>query len=102
MDSHVMTWGVTALIVITVLFFVYLFLNYRASSTKPSPSSGSGGWTVYGSNKCGWTVKQTAEMDAKGVNYKFVDCDTENCEGISSFPTLKNDDGTVKVGFTPM
>ena len=100
MDSHVINWGITAIIVVGALFFVYMFLNYTASS-KPS-SSGSGGWTVYGSNKCGWTRKQTAEMDSKGVNYKFVDCDTENCSGISSFPTLKNDDGTVKVGFTPM
>ena len=48
--------------------------------------------------------KQLAEMETKGITYKFVDCDKENqvCVGMSGFPTLKNDDGTVKVGFTPM
>jgi hypothetical protein len=43
-------------------------------------------------------------MDSKGIAYNFVDCDQdkESCTGMSGFPTLKHDDGTVKVGYTPM
>jgi hypothetical protein len=101
MDMHVVRWGVTAAVVIGILCIVYMFMNFRAAK-KPAAQAASGGWTVYGSNKCGWTRKQTEEMDAKGVKYTFVDCDKENCPGVSGFPTLKNDDGTVKVGYTPM
>ena len=103
MDSHVLRWGITSAIVIGLICAVYMFMNFRAKALAPPPTNASaGGWTVYGSNKCGWTRKQTEEMDAKGVKYTFVDCDKESCPGVSGFPTLKNDDGTVKVGYTPM
>jgi hypothetical protein len=69
----------------------------------PSKNSSIGGkWTVYGNNHCGWTRKQKEMMDSKGIPYKYVDCEVENCPGISGYPTLTNDDGTVKVGYTPM
>ena len=73
------------------------------SSPKTKTAAG-GTWTVFGTTGCSWTTKQLAEMESKGITYKFVDCDKENqvCVGMSGFPTLKNDDGTVKVGFTPM
>jgi hypothetical protein len=101
MDRHVLIWASVASIVIAILGLIYLYMNYTGGSAKTKTKTG-GGWTVYGSNKCGWTRKQTAEMEAKGVQYKFVDCDKEDCPGVDGFPTLKNDDGTVKVGFTPM
>ncbi len=103
MDRHVMIWGATASIAIAVLCLVYVFLNMKAASSGPSPSpGGSSGWTVYGSDKCGWTRKQKSDMESKGVQYTFVDCDTQSCPGVSGFPTLKHSDGTVKVGYTPM
>ena len=101
MDRHVLIWASVASIVIAILGLMYLYMNYTGKG-KTAPASPGSGWTVYGSNKCGWTRKQTAEMDAKGVKYKFVDCDKEECPGVDGFPTLKSDDGTVKVGFTPM
>jgi hypothetical protein len=88
------------LIIAAVVVLAVLFALFRkpASSTKPSSS----GWTIYGSKECSWCKKQFEEMDSKGIDYKFVDCQKEECVGIPGFPTLKNDDGTVKVGFTPM
>lgn len=91
---------IAALSLFIVLLSIYFFMP-----SSPSPTtSGASGWTVFGTTGCSWTTKQLAEMESKGITYKFVDCDKEsqNCVGMSGFPTLKNDDGTVKVGFTPM
>ena len=108
-DSHVVVWAVSAGAALFVLFLIYVYINNINGSKKKTSSAssgggggGGGGWTVYGSNNCGWTRKQVSEMDSKNVKYTFVDCDTQDCAGIPAFPTLKNDDGTVKVGFTPM
>lgn len=83
-----------------------LLISYLMMGTKKGNSGGgkTTGWTVFGTTGCSWTTRQLAEMETKGITYKFVDCDKEsqNCVGMSGFPTLKNDDGTVKVGFTPM
>ena len=92
------------IIIALCLFIVLLFIYFLPlSPTLKSPGAGSN-WTVFGTTGCSWTTKQLAEMETKGITYKFVDCDKENqaCVGMSGFPTLKNDDGTVKVGFTPM
>jgi len=103
MDPLVIRWAVIASVVVSLLCLAYMFMNFTGDKKGPSQAArASGGWTVYGSNKCSWTRKQTEEMDAKGVKYNFVDCDSEDCPGVSGFPTLKNDDGTVKVGYTPM
>jgi hypothetical protein len=99
MDSRLIKWAICAVIAFIVLCSGYLFLN-RGSNASAASSGDK--WTVYGSKKCGWTVKQLNEMDTKGIQYSFVDCDSQECEGVSGFPTLKGDDGTVKVGFTPM
>ena len=79
-----------------------ILILYSCTGSKVSP--GGRGWTVYGSHNCGWTTKQLKHMDSKGIAYNFVDCDQdkESCTGMSGFPTLKHDDGTVKVGYTPM
>ena len=93
----------TIFIAALCLFIVFLSIYFFMPSS-PLVSSGASEWTVFGTTGCGWTGKQRAEMESKGITYKFVDCDKDNqaCIGISGFPTLKNDDGTVKVGFTPM
>jgi hypothetical protein len=110
MDRHVVIWFFTVIVALLILGSGFYYLN-RASYWSPKPvdyasaddSSDSGpGWTVYGSMNCGWTRKQLSHMDDKNVAYKFVDCDSGDCPGVSGFPTLKNDDGTVKVGYTPM
>ena len=99
----------TKLIIAASVLFVVLIIIYLMMGNTPTPtgkgSTGThSGWTVFGTTGCSWTTKQLAEMESKGITYKFVDCDKEsqNCVGMSGFPTLKNDDGTVKVGFTPM
>jgi hypothetical protein len=69
---------------------------------KKGSVGGNGMWTVYGNNHSGWTIKQKKELDEQGIPYKYVDCSVEDCTGIEAFPTLTNDDGTVKVGYTPM
>jgi hypothetical protein len=92
-------WMVALALVLLVLV-MYLFTGKKKDSQPPPGKA----WTVYGSHNCGWTTKQLKDMDSKNVAYTFVDCDKdkEACTGMSGFPTLKNDDGTVKVGYTPM
>lgn len=60
----------------------------------------SGTWKVYGSRSCGWTNKQIAYMRKNGKQFKFVDCDTEECEGIDSYPTLITPEGKMILGYT--
>lgn len=98
-DKHVLRW-VGAVAVVVVLFFIIRSLF--SSPGKQAPKGSSGGWTVYGTDSCGWTTKQLKELDSKGVAYTYVNCANGGCDGISGYPTLKNDDGTVKVGYTPM
>ena len=87
-------------VIIALLVALFALLCYACMSG--TSTTVAGGWTVYGSHGCSWTHKQLEEMDAKKISYKFVDCTKEKCDGIAAFPTLKNDDGTVKVGYTPM
>ena len=96
MDKHLVRWA-SVVAVVFVIAFLFFYMN-------SSPTSASKGekWTVYGSEKCSWTRKQLDTMKSKGVDYTFVDCDSQKCDGITGFPTLKGDDGTVKVGYTPM
>lgn len=56
-------------------------------------------WTVYGTNGCGWTRKQLAHLDKKGISYNYVECDKQDCGGISAFPTMKHSNGEVVEGF---
>ena len=59
----------------------------------------AGALTVYGSETCGWTKKQLAYLEKKGIPFTFVDCDRQSCpEFVSGFPTLKMD-GQIKTGY---
>ena len=83
-----------------VLAIVLLaILMYFVKSRKPSyPVDGE--WNVYGSMKCGWTKKQLDHFRSKGINYKFVDCDKEECD-FTAFPTLVHSQSGEKiVGYT--
>ena len=79
-----------------VLAFLFLLNSWLSKKTSSSKSK----WTVYGTDGCGWTRKQLKELDEKNVQYKYINCESGDCGGISSFPTLKSDDGELKVGFT--
>jgi glutaredoxin len=59
----------------------------------------AGELTVYGTRWCGWTKKQRAFLDQKGIVYAFVDCEKEPCpEFVRGFPTLLKD-GQILRGF---
>jgi hypothetical protein len=86
---------------IVIVFLLNIILTSgTGSSPSPSPSGSSrGGWTVYGTNGCGWTRKQIEVMKSKQIPYTFVDCDKEDCKGAEAFPTLVDSSGKKTVGF---
>jgi len=83
-----------------ILVVVILWMMYKKSSVSKSGKESSGDWTVYGTMGCGWTRKQLEALKAKNIPYTFVDCDSEDCAGMSAFPVNILPDGTQKVGFT--
>lgn len=59
----------------------------------------AGKLTVYGSDGCSWTKKQLAYLDAKGIEYQYVNCDHGLCpDFVDGFPTM-DQDGKILVGF---
>ena len=59
----------------------------------------AGELTVYGADWCGWTNKQRAYLDGKGIAYSFVNCEQQPCpDFVKSFPTLVQD-GQVLTGY---
>tara|TARA_B100001094_G_C17968697_1_gene689184 strand:- start:212 stop:829 length:618 start_codon:yes stop_codon:yes gene_type:complete len=36
-------------------------------------------WTVYGTDKCGWTKKQKTFLQDNNIQFKYVECDKEQC-----------------------
>jgi hypothetical protein len=93
MNNHFIAYGILALI---ILFLLNNVLTKKSPGAAPAPG---GAWTVYGTMGCGWTRKQLELMDGKGVPYKFVDCDSENCPGVNGFPTLIDPKGNKTTGF---
>jgi len=87
-----------------VAFVIFVLLVLWSLYKKPSASSsntGKGGdWTVYGTMGCGWTRKQLETLKSKNIKYTFVDCDSQECAGMSAFPVNILPDGTQKIGFT--
>ena len=90
LNGHLIGYGI---LVLVILFLLNMVL---APSKK---SGGQGGWTVYGTNGCGWTRKQLEVMKSKQIPYTFVDCDKEDCKGTEGFPTLVSPSGTRSTGF---
>ena len=56
-------------------------------------------WTVYGTNWCGWTKKQLAYLEKKGIPHKFIDCEKGNCDGIDAFPVMESSSGEKVKGY---
>ena len=85
------------LIIVLGLILIVLCMILKTTSKKKAVT---GDWVVYGSMGCGWTRKQLQELDSKGVQYTFIDCSKENCQGIDAFPTLKSlVDNKIHVGY---
>jgi hypothetical protein len=95
MNKHFIIYTILVLI---ILYFVNNLLT-KKSPAAPSSSGQSKPWTVYGTTGCGWTRKQLEVMDSKKVKYNFVNCDEENCDGMSAYPTLLDPNGVKTVGF---
>ena len=93
--KHMIGYGI---LIVVVLFLLNMVLT-RKSDSKGSKIPADGSWTVYGTNGCGWTRKQLSLMDSNNISYTFVDCDSEDCNGASAFPTLVAPDGTKTVGY---
>jgi hypothetical protein len=71
-----------ALWVVIALLIVFLVFSYRKMS-------GYNQTIIFGSPSCGWCKKQLSYMDAKGLPYHFVDCNTQFCpDFVNGFPTM--------------
>ena len=81
---------------LAIFLIVAYFLNCRMTAGVDKRGKD---WTVYGTMGCGWTRKQLDYMKSKKIPHKFVNCDSEDCGDVTSFPTLKKSDGAVLVGF---
>jgi hypothetical protein len=64
-----------AALVVLVLVLLFLWMRH---------SSGYNQTLIFGSPSCGWCKKQLQYMDAKGLPYHFVDCNTNACPGASA------------------
>ena len=94
LNGHIIGYGV--MFVIAVILLNMVLTNKKPSKNGPAMN---GSWTVYGTNGCGWTRKQLEVMKSKNIPHKFVDCDSEDCAGMSAYPTLIGPDGAKVVGF---
>jgi len=86
----------TILAFAVVAMILYL-LNSKLAS--PSADNGNGTWVVYGTNGCGWTRKQIDYMKNNNIPHKYIECDKEDCKGISAYPTMKSPSGQTITGF---
>ena len=81
-----------------VIVIVAIVLIKVCMKKSPKKARG-GGYTVYGTMGCGWTRKQLEYMKQSGTPFTFVDCDSEECAGITAFPTTVDPSGEQTVGF---
>lgn len=83
------------LIIIALIVLCYYYMGQTASTMKGDK------FIVYGTTWCGYTTKQREYLDrryGKG-SHTFVDCDKENCPGITAFPVTQTPQGTKVKGF---
>jgi len=120
METNVIIALVAIVIILIVLYMKFYVLNTDSkkpvqgraggigtawtAGTGDSISAGTprpGIWTVYGSDNCGWTLKQLAVFDTKEIPYNYINCDTNKlaCKGMTAFPTLVDPNGVKTVGF---
>ena len=84
-------------VLLLLLINAYILINTgKKTETKvDTPEAGvtKTVWTVYGTNWCGWTKKQLAYLEKKGIPHKFIDCEKGNCDGIDGFPFMRSSQG---------
>lgn len=95
LNGHIIAYGILILVILFLLNTILAPSNKSGMDKSDSASM----WTVYGTNGCGWTRKQIEVMKSKNIPYKFIDCETNNCDGITAFPTLIDPSGEKSVGF---
>mgnify|MGYP000058141352 CR=1 FL=1 len=80
---------------------IYILMNTGSKTEKKDNKESNVEWTVYGTNWCGWTKKQLAYLEKKGISHKYVDCEKNKglCKNISGFPVMKNSKGEEIVGY---
>tara|TARA_B100000427_G_scaffold165902_1_gene137805 strand:+ start:5125 stop:5406 length:282 start_codon:yes stop_codon:yes gene_type:complete len=88
------------LVLTLVAIDIYILMN-TVQHKKESHQENYVEWTVYGTNWCGWTKKQLAYLEKKGISHKYVDCEKNKglCKNISGFPVMKNSKGEEIVGY---
>lgn len=109
MDTTILI-AIVAVIIILIVVYLRFFSGKEGAGIGSAWTAGTGGsidpdakkpgtWTVYGSDNCGWTLKQLAVFDSKGIPYNYVNCDKGDCSGTTAFPTLVDPNGVKTVGF---
>lgn len=84
-----------------ILAVIVLVLGRTISSYLQTPAD-KGDITVYGSKTCPWCIKQETYLKDKGIDYTFVDCNSDKCpDFVQGFPTLVVN-GQVKSGYTEL
>tara|TARA_B100000902_G_C27074949_1_gene795919 strand:- start:216 stop:863 length:648 start_codon:yes stop_codon:yes gene_type:complete len=75
----------------------------KGNIETPSNGNGNGQWQVYGSQKCGWTVKQLKYMDDNNIGYSYTDCKQSQCPSwVKGFPSLVSPTGEQTSGYKEM
>jgi glutaredoxin len=84
-----------------ILAIIVLVLGRTISSYLQTPID-KGDIMVYGSKTCPWCIKQESYLKDKGIDYTFVDCNSDKCpDFVQGFPTLVVN-GQVKSGYTEL
>jgi len=82
---------------------IYILTHTGESKIQPKESVNTEQkkveWTVYGAMWCGWTKKQLAYLENKGIPHKFIDCEKGNCDGIDAFPVMRSSSGEEVKGY---
>jgi len=80
-----------------IAIVIVILSSMQRSSRK---QSGDVDYIVYGTDWCGYTVKQLKYLDKKGISHKYVNCEKEQCSGIKAFPQMtRTSDGETIRGY---
>ena len=85
-------------ILLAAIAIVIVILSSMQRSSRKQ--SGDVDYIVYGTDWCGYTVKQLKYLDKKGISHKYVNCEKEQCSGIKAFPQMtRTSDGETIRGY---
>jgi len=80
-----------------IAIVIVILSSMQRSSRK---QSGDVDYIVYGTDWCGYTVKQLKYLDKNGISHKYVNCEKEQCSGIKAFPQMtRTSDGETIRGY---